>query len=97
MRKNCAATWCCWKRVEEDLAGNRPRPSTWGAGIDEATDAIERVESRFLDLSLAFGDTLSEEQLSEFMQGQWEEQEEFEEKIPDPQRRGISRGKASST
>ena len=48
------------------------------AWVDEAIAAIERVESRFLDLAMEFAGELSDEQIREFADSLWEQQEEYE-------------------
>ena len=64
--------------VEADLEGGVTANEVrrW---FDEAVDAIERVEQRMLEVSIEFGEELSDEQMQEFMASLWEQQEDYEE------------------
>ena len=66
--------------VEADLQ-EAVSPAQIRGWVDEATAAVQRIEARFLDVSLELGESLTDEQMEEFRQGLWEEQAEFEEEF----------------
>ena len=80
-----------WHREEElqryadllDRAQARVREPVDAATVqgwfDDGVAAIERVEERMLELSIQFGESLSDEQMREFREALWEQQEELEE------------------
>jgi hypothetical protein len=46
---------------------------------DEVIAAVERVEQNMLNVALEFSESLSDEQLAEFMESVWEEHREYED------------------
>lgn len=67
-------------RIERDLAQPVGAPDVlrW---FDEVLDAAERAEEAMLKLSLDFGDSLTDGQVKEFLQGLRERQAEYEEEF----------------
>lgn len=48
---------------------------------DEVIAAVERVEQNMLNVALEFSESLSDEQLAEFMESVWEEHREYEDEF----------------
>lgn len=67
-------------RVEADLAGPI-EPAQVRRWVDEILAAAERVERSMMGVALEFGATISDQQMDEFLQTLWEQQEEYEEEF----------------
>lgn len=65
-------------QVESDLQGE-VTPAQVRTWAEEVISAVERVEQRMLSTALEFSESLSDEQLTEFIESVWEEHREYEE------------------
>ena len=67
-------------QIEAELAEpvTTPQVEAW---FEEIVQATERIEQTMLPLALDFGDKLSEEQMSEFIDSLYEKQDEYEQEF----------------
>ena len=65
-------------QVESDLQGE-VTPAQVRSWADKIISAVERVEQNMLSVALEFSESLSDEQLTEFIESVWEEHREYEE------------------
>jgi len=65
-------------QVEADLQ-EEVTPAQVRSWADEVISAVERLEQNMLSVALAFSESLSDEQLTEFIESVWEEHREYEE------------------
>lgn len=65
-------------QVETDLQGEVTSAQVQ-AWADEVIAAVERIEQSMLSVALDFSQSLSDEQLTEFIESVWEEHREYEE------------------
>ena len=66
--------------IESDLSGpvSAAQVSRW---VEEILKAVERIEQSMMTVALDFGSNISDQQMDEFIEKLWEQQQEYEEEF----------------